>query len=371
LEAHLRRRVEELVEPAGVRLDGERPWDPQVCDGRLFGRLLAGGSLALGESYEDGWWECAAVDELVHRLLRAGIDARFGSRGAASLGLATRLANLQRRSRAFRIGERHYDLGDDLFRAMLDARMIYSCAFWRDARCLDEAQEAKLELLARKLALKPGLRVLDIGCGWGGTARFLAERHQVEVVGVTVSRHQARTARETCAGLPVEIRLQDYRDVRGRFDRVLSVGMFEHVGPRNYAAFMRTVAECLAEDGLFLLHTIGSNSSNRHTDPWIHRYVFPDAVLPSARQICEAIEGRFVLEDWHSFGADYDRTLLAWHRNFEEHWPQLESRYGECFHRRWRFYLLICAGGFRARRNQLWQLVLSRRGIPGGYVSVR
>ena len=249
--------------------------------------------------------------------------------------------------------------------------MIYTCAYWRKADTLDAAQEAKLSLVCDKLDLKPGMRVLDIGCGWGGLARFLAERHQVEVAGITVSKPQAEFAREICRGLPVEIRLQDYRELEGHYDRVVSLGMFEHVGVKNYRTFMRVARAHLEPDGLFLLHTIGSLRSNRDADAWIGRYVFPNSMLPSAAQICDAVEGRFVIEDWHNFGADYDTTLMHWCENFERGWPELAPRYGERFRRLWRYYLLSCAGTFRARRNQLWQIVLSPKGVPGGYRSLR
>jgi cyclopropane-fatty-acyl-phospholipid synthase len=356
---------------ADVRIDGDRPWDPRIHDERFYDRLLADGSLGLGESYGDGWWDCDRLDELFCRLLRAGVDQHFEANGGRWGALRARLFNLQRRGRAFEVGRRHYDLGDDLFRAMLDRRMIYTCGYWKDVATLDGAQEAKLALVAAKLALKPGMRVLDVGCGWGGTAQFLATRHQVEVVGITVSEAQAEHARELCEDLPVEIRLADYRDLDGHFDRVLSLGMFEHVGPKNYATFFRVVRERLADDGLFLLHAIGSLSSNREGDAWLTRHVFPNSVLPSAAQITAAIEGRFVLEDWHNFGADYDTTLMHWHANFERAWPTLAARYGEHFHRLWRYYLLSCAGTFRARRNQLWQIVLSPHGVKGGYRSTR
>jgi cyclopropane-fatty-acyl-phospholipid synthase len=363
----LRRYVQQLLADAGVWLDGGRPWDPQVHDERLFRRLLAQGSLGAGEAYVEGWWDCERIDEMFHRLLRAGVEERFHSlSGLAQLAKA-RLWNLQRAARARQIGQRHYDLGNDLFRAMLDRRQTYTCGYWRNATTLDEAQEAKLDLVFRKLQLKPGMRVLDIGCGWGGAARFAARRHQVEVVGITVSGDQVAIGREACRGLPVEIRLQDYRAVEGRFDRIFSLGMFEHVGSRNYRRFMRIVREHLEPDGLFLLHTIGNLSSVHSGDPWISRYIFPNSMLPSMRQICAAIEGLFVMEDWHNFGADYDATLLHWARNFEDAWPELAPRYGERFHRMWRYYLLSCAGAFRARRNQLWQVVLSPHGVPGGY----
>jgi cyclopropane-fatty-acyl-phospholipid synthase len=351
-------------------LDGDRPWDPQIHDERLFRRVLERGSLGFGEAYVDGWWDCERIDELFHRLLVADVDRRFSADGVLG-SLLARWSNLQRRGRAFQVGRRHYDLGNDLFRTMLDRRMIYTCGYWKDAASLDEAQEAKLALVCEKLALKPGMRVLDVGCGWGGTARFLATRHQVEVVGLTVSREQVAHARALCRGLPVEIRLEDYRDLAGRFDRALSLGMFEHVGPANHRTFFQVIRDHLAPDGLFLLHTIGSLRSNRTGDAWLTRYVFPNAVLPSAAQIAAASEGLFVLEDWHNFGADYDRTLLHWYANFESGWPALAPRYGDRFRRLWRYYLLSCAGTFRARRNQLWQIVLSPNGVPGGYRSVR
>jgi cyclopropane-fatty-acyl-phospholipid synthase len=249
--------------------------------------------------------------------------------------------------------------------------MIYSCAYWKDAATLDDAQEAKLDLVCRKLGLRPGMRLLDIGCGWGGTARFAAERWGVSVLGITVSERQLEHGRRICAGLDVELRLQDYRDLAGRFDRILSLGMFEHVGLKNYAAFMGTVRRLLPDDGLFLLHTIGSNRSAARTDPWTERYIFPNSLVPSAPQIGAAFDGRFVLEDWHSFGPHYDTTLMHWHRNFESHWPDLQGAYDERFHRMWRYFLLSSAGSFRARKNQLWQIVLSPRGVAGGYTAPR
>lgn len=369
--SRLRGRIESLLALADVRIDGARPWDIGVHNERLYARVLAEGALGLGESYMDGWWDCERLDQFFQRILRARLDRRVRpTRELISVARA-KLINLQKPSRAFEIGQRHYDIGNDLYERMLDARLIYSCGYWKNASTLDEAQEAKLDLVCRKLYLAPGMRVLDIGCGWGGTARFAAERYGVEVVGITVSEEQARYARDMCRGLPVEIRLQDYRDVQGAFDRVLSLGMFEHVGCKNHRTYMRLVRDRLKEDGLFLLHTIGGNRSVTRANPWTDRYIFPNSVLPSVAQIAGAAEGLFVLEDWHSFGADYDRTLMRWHANFEAAWPELKDRYGERFGRMWRFYLLSSAGGFRARTNQLWQIVLSPRGVLGGYTPLR
>jgi cyclopropane-fatty-acyl-phospholipid synthase len=367
----IRTRAEQLLALADVAINGDRAWDIRVHDERLYARVMAEGSLGLGESYMDGWWDCERLDEFIHHVLRADLDTRIEPWKDALRVLRARLVNLQRPSRAFRIGRHHYDIGNDLFRLMLDRRMIYSCGYWRDAVTLDEAQEAKLDLVCRKLELRPGMRVLDVGCGWGGTAKFAAERYNVAVVGITVSEEQMRYAQRLCDGLDVQIRLEDYRSLDGTFDRVLSIGMFEHVGYMNYDAFMGVVRRRLADDGLFLLHTIGSNLSLVRNDAWTARYIFPDSMVPSAKQIGAAVEGKFVIEDWHSFGADYDTTLMHWHQNFEQHWPELKDRYDERFHRMWRYFLLSSAGGFRARKSQLWQLVLSPRGVPGGYRAPR
>jgi cyclopropane-fatty-acyl-phospholipid synthase len=364
----LRNRLAELLARADVKLDGDRPWDIQVRDERLYTRVFAQGTLGVGEAYTDGLWDCDQLDECVSRILRTDIKEAITPWSDALRILRARLANLQRPGRAFRIGRHHYDIGDDLFSRMLDRRMVYSCAYWSDANSLDDAQEAKLDLVCRKLGLEPGMRVLDVGCGWGGAAQFAAERYGVSVVGITVSQNQARRAQEVCQGFDVEIRLQDYRNLEGTFDRVFSMGMVEHVGHKNYRRFMRIVREHLTDDGLFLLHTIGSTRSMTRTDPWTEKYIFPNSVLPSIAQIGRAIEEVFVLEDWHSFGPDYDTTLLHWHRNLEEHWSELQDRYDERFHRMWRFFLLSSAGGFRARRSQLWQIVLSPHGVPGGYL---
>jgi cyclopropane-fatty-acyl-phospholipid synthase len=364
-------RVHEIFASADVVPGGGRPWDITVHTPLFYPRVLSRGSLGLGESYMDGWWDCPALDQLITRIFRSGITSRYRPWTDSLLRLRACVLNLQSRSRSFEVGSRHYDIGNELFAVMLDRRMIYSCAYWKEASSLDEAQEAKLDLIARKLRIEPGMSVLDIGCGWGGTARFLAERYGARVTGITVSREQAVRATEICASLPVEIALRDYREVRGRFDRIVSVGMFEHVGCKNYRTYLKTVRGLLAEDGLFLLHTIGRNVSAPDMDPWVERYIFPNAMLPSPRQISDAAEGLFVIEDWHNFGPDYDTTLMHWHENFERGWGRLSGSYDGRFRRMWTYYLLACAGTFRARKNQLWQIVLSPGGVLGGYVAPR
>lgn len=364
----LQRRFERLVEPADIRIGGDRPWDARVHDDRLYQRILATGTLGLGEAYMDGWWDCDAIDQLIDRSLRSGIGDRFGSPLDIARVVRSRLVNLQRGERAWEVGQRHYDLGNDLYEAMLDPRMIYSCGYWANATDLATAQVDKLELIACKLGLEPGMRVLDIGCGWGGAAQYFAEQHGCEVVGITVSVEQAALARERCAGLPVEIRTQDYRDLNETFDRVFSVGMFEHVGHRNYRTYFEVVRRCLADrDALFLLHTIGRNNTSTSIDPWVSTYIFPNSMLPSAAQITRAAEGSMQLEDWHTFGPDYDRTLQAWHANVNAAWDDLGKQYDDRFRRMWNYYLLVSAGAFRARSNQLWQVVFSRDGIDESY----
>lgn len=369
-----RETVAGLLAQAGITLNGSDPWDFQLHDERALIRILAEGSLGLGETYIDGAWDCERLDEFFARVLSARLDEQVGRRQMAYQALRARLLNLQNLKRVWQVGKVHYDLGNDFFEKMLGQHMAYTCGYWEgisDPLALDQAQFAKLELIARKLQLRPGMRLLDIGCGWGSLMLHLARHHGVECVGVTISREQAEYGRKLSAGLPVEFKLMDYRELSvsdsQRFDRIASVGMFEHVGHKNHATFFATARRLLREDGLFLLHTIGKNRRRSVTDPWIDRYIFPNGDLPSLGQIADASEDYFVLEDVHNFGADYDRTLMAWHHNFEQAWPLFAERYGERFHRMWRYYLLACAGTFRARTSQLWQCVLSPKGVPGGY----
>lgn len=359
-----------LLLQADVIVDGDRPWDMLIRHPETASRVLAKGSLGLGESYMDGWWDCSQLDELINRMLRHELDRKVRTTELIVQSLRARLFNLQNLRRAWQVGQTHYDLGNDFFEAMLGESMAYTCGYWagiEDSGDLDAAQHAKLDLICRKLGLQPGMKLLDIGCGWGSLMRHASMHYGVACVGVTISHEQAEYARKRCAGLPVEFQLKDYREVEGGFDRVASIGMFEHVGHKNHRSFFEVARRVLPEDGLLLLHTIGKNLRRDPTDPWIDRYIFPNGDLPSLGQIADASEDLFVTEDVHNFGADYDRTLMAWHARFEAAWPQFEGRYGERFHRMWRYYLLACAGTFRARTTQLWQLVMSPRGVAGGY----
>jgi cyclopropane-fatty-acyl-phospholipid synthase len=363
----LKQRATALLELAGISLGGPAPTDLKVHDDRLYARVFAHGSLGLGEAYMDGWWDADDLPGMFTRLLRAHLDSELKTLDTLIAHLKARFINLQRGEHAFEIGRTHYDLGNDLFQAMLGKRMVYSCGYWAQADNLDDAQLAKLDLICRKLKLKPGQRVLDIGCGWGEALKYAAEHYGVIGVGVTVSAEQAAYARTLCEGLPIDIRLQDYHELDEHFDAIFSIGMFEHVGPLNYRSYFEIARRCLRDDGLFLLHSIGSNGPPSRPDPWIEKYIFPNSVIPAASQVAEALQGLFVVEDWHNFGADYDRTVTAWQNNFDAAWPALSTHYDARFRRIWHFYLAVSAAVFRSRRDQLWQLTLSPHGVPGGY----
>ena len=361
------RHLAKLLDGSTITLNGDHPWDPQIRNNEFYRRVLAGGSLGLGESYMDGWWECEQLDEMYNRLLRAPRIRKYRFLSYALPYLRAMFSNLQSRARAFAVGEAHYDIGNDLYRAMLDARMVYTCGYWKTADTLDDAQRDKLELVCSKLDLQAGMRVLDIGCGWGSFAKYAAETRGVQVVGVTVSKQQVALGQQQCKGLPIEFRLQDYRAVDESFDAIVSLGMFEHVGHKNYRAYMRVVRRCLADGGLFMLHTIGKNHSYVGVDPWIAKYIFPNGEIPSLKQIASSLQSRMVIEDMHNFGADYDRTLMAWFANFDAAWPQLSKQLPERFYRMWKYYLHVCAGAFRARNLQLWQLVIANQPQLGAY----
>jgi cyclopropane-fatty-acyl-phospholipid synthase len=366
-----------LMEPAGIALNGSRPYDVQVHNPDLFRRVRRQGTLGLGNAYVDRWWDCERLDQFFCRLLESGVEQRAGLFLPQVLGAArARLGNLQSIGRAFDVGRHHYDLGNDLFQAMLGPTMAYSCGYWKDAATLDEAEQAKYDLVCRKLYLREGMTVLEIGCGWGGFAKYAAETYGVKVIGLTVSAEQARYAQSLCRGLPVEIQLCDYRSFDGQADAIVSIGMFEHVGVKNYRTYFEVARRCLRnlkDGGLFLLHTIGNLKSTVTMDPWMVTHIFPNGMLPSLRQIGHAAEGLFVIEDVHNFGPSYDPTLMAWHRNFHAALDEgkLSTQYDDGFARMWDYYLQSCAGAFRARDLQLYQLVLSPQGVPGGYRSVR
>lgn len=364
--------IHQLAHTAGITINGNAPWDITVHNEDFYARVLNEGSLGLGESYMQKWWDCERLDIFFYKILRmhiydyVNIPLHFKIKV-----LMAKVINFQTKQRAKQVAYKHYDLGNDLFKAMLDPKLIYSCGYYKNADNLAEAQTAKLELICQKLQLQPGMRLLDIGCGWGGLAKYAAENYGVKVVGITISAQQCEYARKICEGLPIDIRLQDYRDINETFDRVVSVGMFEHVGHLNYRPFMQIVHRVLNDDGLFLLHTIGGNETSLYADEWITKYIFPNGMIPSIQLISRSFEKLFVMEDWHNFGSNYDTTLMAWHENFTNAWETLKENYDETFYRMWVYYLLSCAGTFRARTNQLWQIVFSKYGSLGGYQAPR
>lgn len=370
-----KKTVTKLFALAGVEMNGPNPWDIQVKNEKFYKRVLSYGSMGLGESYMDGWWECDQIDEMINKVLSAKIINKIKGFEKFEIileSISFKILNKQSRIGAFQVAEEHYDLGNDLYERMLDPNMVYTCGYWKEVENLQAAQEAKMDLVCRKAGFKPGMKILDIGCGWGSFVKYAAKNYGVKAVGITISKEQINYAREDCKGLDVEIRFEDYRDTNEKFDAIVSIGMFEAVGQKNYRDFMKVVHKNLKDDGIFLLHTIGGTKNKRRPyDPWIEKYIFPNGTLSSQNELTKSIDSLFIIEDWHNFGVYYDKTLMAWHDNFVKNWPDLKDKYDERFFRMWKYYLLCCAGSFRARNIQLWQIALSKNGIKGGYESIR
>jgi len=364
--------VRELLALADVKIDGKRPFDITVHDDRFYKKVLRQRELGLGESYMDGWWDCQQIDVLVEKMLSANLRDKVKITPALAKAFLVSVAfNRQTKTRAKKNASFHYNIGNDLYERMLDKRMIYSCAYWNGVKDLDQAQEAKLDLICRKLQLKPGQTLLDIGCGWGGFSEFAAKNYGVTVTGITPASEQVKLAKKRTQGLKVEILQKDYRDITGMYDRIVSIGMLEHVGPKNYKKFFDICRKHLNPDGIMLHHTIGLNNTSNSVNPWIDKYIFPGGVIPSLAQISKAVEKRLIIEDVHNIGPDYDKTLMAWHHNFTQHFDEISDHYDQRFYRMWTFYLLICAGAFRARQLELWQIVFRNISPSGTFITAR
>lgn len=364
-------KIEKLLAQADVKIGGHRDWDMQVHNPKLFQRILAEGSLGLGESYMEGWWDVRDLAEFFSKVSSAKLQDKIHPFTLVLDYLESLLTNKQTKRKSKKVAEIHYNLSNQFYQKMLGPYMQYSCAYWKTATSLDEAQRDKLELICRKLQLKPGDTLLDIGCGWGGLAKYAAQNFGCKVTGLTISSEQAKFAREHCAGLPVEIKEMDYRDMHGQFDKIVSIGAFEHFGIKNYRTYMEVAHRCLKDKGIMLLHTIGSDITSLLFDPWYHKYIFPGAHLPSVAQIARAADGLFTMEDYQNFGAYYDLTLLAWYENFQKNWPEFQDQFPPEFYRMWTYYLMLSAGLFRSRFNQLFQFVFCKGGYPGAYIAPR
>jgi cyclopropane-fatty-acyl-phospholipid synthase len=341
--------------------------------------LRRGGLYELGESYMRGEWDVPDLVELMRHVFtqselvpvkHSKLSPRF-----IKFLLTDRIRNSQIRDGAYEVGRRHYDLGNDLFSAMLDREtMTYTCGYWKGAKTLEDAQVAKIDLLCRKLRLQPGMRVLDIGCGWGNFARYAAKNYGVSVVGLTISKEQAALARKRCEGLDVEIVLEDYSNFHGVFDRVVSIEMIEAVGRKNMSGFFSMVQRSLKKGGLFALQAISAETFSRHSVVtldqyilWLQKRIFPNGYLPNIDHLTASSKQGMVIEDVHNFSFDYALTLRSWFERFTAAWPELAHSYDETFRRMWTYYLLGCEALFRERMVQLFQIVYSKGGEPGGY----
>ena len=361
---NIKQTAEQIFQNAGITIGGNKPFDIQVHNQDIWDRIAAGGSIALGESYMDNSWDVENLAEFVFKIQTSNTDwDDIISKGLLLHWLRAKLMNLQIGKRAYDVGQAHYDIGNDLYQSMLDTRMIYTAAYWKDAHNLDEAQAAKLDLICKKLNLQPGQKILDIGCGWGGFMKFAAEQYGVQCVGLSISKEQIAYGKEICKGLPISFILEDYQKYTPQepFDHIVSIEMFEALGHKNYRTFMKKVSHWLRDDGKFLLQTITTTNNSPLADPWLDKYIFPNGMLPNKKLVEKSARGLLDIHQWHSLGPDYDQTLMAWWHNFDaSHHLLDQEKYTETFYRMWKYYLHICAGGFRSGYLDVWQILLTK-----------
>jgi len=364
--------VTNLFSQAGIKLDGSNPWDIQLNNDRFYTSTLRG-SLGFGESYMKGDWDVDSMDALFRRIIRMNItESPLVLFNRLFLDIKSRLTNLQTRIGSLAIAETHYDLDHRLYELFLGPYNQYTCCFFNKAKTLEEAEVEKLEMICDKLDLREGDRVLDIGCGWGGFAKYAAETRGCRVTGISISKEQIAYSRRYTEGLPVDIINCDYRDLPERidasyFDKAVIIGMIEHVGYKNYRKLVNIVHRLIKDDGMFLLHTIGNSRRTTIVDPWIEKYIFRNSMAPAMSQLANAFEGLFVVQDWENYGHYYAPTLAAWQHNFETNWRQIEAietehRFDEKFRRMFNYYFLSCKAGFETDHINLWHIVMSKEG---------
>ncbi len=344
--------------PFGAADAGKAPIAVSIQDNATLRRIVIDPLLAVGEAYMDGKLTFVRGD--IYDLLELAAR-RLGRLNAKNARVGRNTPQAARRNAAH-----HYDLPGALYKLFLDTDLQYSCAYFaRPGMDLEAAQAAKKHHIAAKLLLAPGQSVLDIGSGWGGLALSLAEQHGADVTGITLSQEQLAAARQRAdaAGGRGRVRfaLQDYRETQGVFDRIVSIGMFEHVGPRHYETFFDTIAARLAPDGVALLHTIGKTGRPAPNNPWVEKYIFPGGVIPTLSQITPAIEhAGLIVTDIEVLRLHYAETLRAWRERFLKHRDEARALYDECFCRMWEFYLAGAEAGFRSGDLVVFQIQLAK-----------
>lgn len=358
-----------ILQRSGIELNGKKPWDIQIKDPSIYMDTFLKGSLGFGDGYINGKWDVEKPDLFFEKIFLKHVSL-IPNLGDTLFNIRNFILNTQIGKRAFQVGEMHYDLGNEMFEYMLGESMGYSCGvFLNPGDTLGDAQYNKFETFCKKLRFRKGMKVLEVGAGWGTFARLAAQKYGVEVVGLTVSAEQKAFAENRCKGLPVKFLLMDYSDLdekySGYFDRVVSIEMIEAVGRKNFHQYFSIIGRAMKDDGLFGLQSIvGSGKA----DPFISTRIFPNGLVPSAADLVKNSADILRLKHWESIGKDYEKTLMSWEANFRNNWKTISKLkssggrklYDDKFYRMWRYYLLSCAALFRTGMIDDAQIIMSK-----------